>query len=139
MVKELAIFGMGCFWGPQALFDKTPGVLKTEVGYMGGHTEVVRIEFDNGKLSYGKILKIFWANHNPLTGHRQGLNIGKQYRPAIFYNSEKQKKLAQETKKKVQENHKFRKVATKIEKAGKFYKAEEHHQKYLKKNRRAVC
>lgn len=139
MAKETAFFGMGCFWSPQDLFDKTSGVLKTEVGYMGSHTEVVKVEFDIKKISYEELLDIFWENHNPMTKYRQGLNIGKQYRPVVFYTSKRQKKLAQKAKEVIQRRHRFRKVATSVEEAGEFEIADEHHQKYLAKNRGAVC
>ena len=161
MVKtEKATFAMGCFWKPQLLFDKVKGALKTEVGYMGGdenaysnpsykqvctyktgYAEVVQIEFNPDKISYKDILDIFWKNHNPTTLNRQGLDFGTQYRSAIFYYNEKQKKEALKSKEEMQKklNSKktlfgTKKIVTEIIKAGTFFKAEEYHQNYLEKN-----
>jgi peptide-methionine (S)-S-oxide reductase len=159
MVKtQRATFGMGCFWGPQALFDKVDGVVKTEVGYMGGderkypkpsyedvcsdkteYAEVVQVEFDSKKISYKKLLDTFWENHNPVTKNRQGPDMGSQYRSVIFYHDDKQKKEAEESKKKMQKELGSKKIVTEIVKAGKFVRAEEYHQKYLKKTGRNVC
>ena len=153
---ETATFAMGCFWKPQLLFDKIPGVIRTEVGYMGGdeshvkvtyqdvcsdetgHAEVVQIEFNPRKVDYEELLDIFWKNHNPTTMNRQGPDMGTQYRSAIFYYNERQKKEAESSKKEAQKNWE-NEIVTKIVEAGKFYKAEEYHQNYLKKNRGAVC
>jgi peptide-methionine (S)-S-oxide reductase len=161
---QKAIFGMGCFWGPQAIFDGTSGVIKTEAGFMGGrksskrvsyddvcsgttgHAEVVLVEFDSKKVSYEKLLDIFWKNHNPTTLNRQGLDIGNQYRSIIFYYGAEQKKLAEESKKKIQKELDKKKglfgpnkIVTKIVKAGKFYKAEDYHQNYLEKRGKKTC
>ena len=165
MKKQKATFGMGCFWGPQLLFDKTNGVVKTEVGYMGGnesfgevsykdvcsgktgHAEVVQVEFDPKKVRYEELLDIFWSKHNPTTMNRQGLDIGTQYRSVIFYENAGQKKSAEESKRKIQKEFSKKKgffgfgkkIVTKIVKAGKFYSAEEYHQKYLEKRGRNTC
>ena len=155
MKKETAIFGMGCFWKPELLFSEIKGVLETSVGFMGGiededinyekvcsdltgHAEVVRVEFDPSKVSYGDLLDIFWNNHNPTQGNRQGPDVGSQYRSVIFYMNDKQKKMAEESKRKIQT--KFdKKITTEIKKAGKFFKAEEYHQKYLEKRGLKTC
>jgi peptide-methionine (S)-S-oxide reductase len=150
---EVAIFGMGCFWGPELLFSKVKGVKKTEVGYMGGeetgevryeevgkkgHAEVVRIEFDSEQVSYSDLLNLFWENHDPTTINRQGLDIGKQYRSVIFFMDDSQKKAAKKSLKE-KEKEIDGDIVTLIEKAGKFYRAEEYHQKYMVKNEGAVC
>ncbi len=150
MKTEKATFGMGCFWHPQEVFDKTNGVVLTEVGFMGGdesykdlsyekvcsgtteHAEVVQITFNSEIVSYEELLETFWKEHDPTTKNRQGPDIGDQYRSVIFYHTEKQKRLALKSKDKQQKNFK-NKIVTKIKKAGKFYKAEEYHQNYLKK------
>lgn len=162
---EKATFGMGCFWSPQLLFDKLPGVKKTEVGYMGGdekeypnptykqvctnltgYAEVTQITFDSKKLSYQDLLKVFWENHNPTTKNRQGLDMGTQYRSVIFYHNEKQKALAEKTKKEQQKIWSkkktlfgTKKVVTEIKKASAFYPAEDYHQDYLKKRGLESC
>lgn len=144
---EKATFAAGCFWGIQQVFDETPGVVKTTVGYTGGtkknpsyedvctgetgHAESIEVEFDPEKTSYGKMLEVFWKHHNPTTMNRQGPDIGTQYRSAIFYHDEKQKKIAEKTKKEVQKKFEMP-VVTEIVKAGEFYPAEDYHQKYYK-------
>ena len=156
MTKEIAIFAMGCFWKPDLLFSKIKGVEKTEVGFMGGkekyknpsyvlvctgitgHAEVVQITFNNKKVSFKKLLDVFWKNHNPTTKNRQGLDIGAQYRSAIFFHSEKQEKEAEDSLKEAQK--KFdRPIVTEITKAREFYIAEEYHQKYLEKRGLQSC
>jgi peptide-methionine (S)-S-oxide reductase len=157
MKKEKATFGMGCFWSPQLLFSETKGVLKADVGYMGGeekkknysyedvsykntgHAEVVQIEFDSDKISYRELLRIFWTSHDPTTMNRQGPDIGKQYRSVIFYYNENQKKQAEESKRVYQEETGNKKIVTQIIEAGIFYKAEEYHQDFLKKRGLKVC
>ena len=150
MKKEVAIFAAGCFWGVQAVFDLVPGVINTIVGYIGGtnkikptynlvctgltgHVEAIKIEFDPKKVSYKKLLKIFWMNHNPTTINRQGPDIGSQYRSAIFYTNERQKELAIKSKEEYQKELK-NKIVTEIVKATEFYHAEDYHQKYYKTN-----
>ena len=139
---------MGCFWGPEIKFSKLNGITKTEVGYCGGnssstnyrevctgntnHAEVVKLEFDPKKISYEKILKYFFEIHNPTTLNAQGPDIGTQYRSEIFYLNEYQMKIAEKI---IEEsNKKFSgKVVTKLSKLKNYCKAEDYHQKYLKK------
>ena len=158
MNKEVVYFGMGCFWHPQKLFSGIKGVMKTEVGFMGGdeskkmisyedicsgetgHAEVVKIEFDDTKISFFDLLDLFWKNHDATQLNKQGPDFGEQYRSVIFYTSDKQRKEAEESRRKVQKiigNN--RKIQTEIKNAGKFYKAEEYHQKYLQKRNLKTC
>ena len=146
---NIAIFAAGCFWGIEKKFDLIKGVTKVEVGYTGGktqdptyeqvcyeetgHAEAVKINFDEKIITYKELLNIFWSCHNPTTLNRQGPDIGKQYRSAIFYLNEKQKTEAEESKKIVNENTFNNKIVTEITKFDVFYLAEEYHQKYLKK------
>ena len=148
--RTLATFAGGCFWCVEADFDKVPGVLSTTSGYTGGkldnpnynqvsaggtgHAEAVEIAFDPSKVSYQKLLEVFWRNHDPLAKDRQFCDRGDQYRPAIFYHDEEQRKLAEASKKSVQEKFAPRAVQTEIAKAGTFYKAEDYHQDYYEKN-----
>lgn len=149
MKLQKASFAAGCFWGVERTFGAVKGVKSTKVGYMGGytinptyeqvcsdktgHAEVVYIEYDPAELDYNELLRVFWDSHNPTTLNRQGLDIGSQYRSIIFYYSEEQKKLAEESLK-LEEKRIGKKIVTAIEKAGKFYMAEDYHQKYLDKN-----
>ena len=149
MKTEKATFAAGCFWQVETEFRKVKGVLNTKVGYTGGkmknptyknvctdttgHAEAIDIEFDPKIVSYEKLLDVFWKIHNPTTLNRQGLDMGTQYRSAIFYHNETQKKQAEASLKKTQKNFK-NKIVTEIKKAPEFYKAEEYHQKYLDKN-----
>ena len=145
---EKALFGAGCFWGVEETFRKIPGVVKTEVGYTGGHTlnptyqsicegdtnhvEVVLVEYDNKIISYDKLLYHFWKCHDPTTLNRQGPDIGTQYRSAIFYFDDNQKKLATESKINfAKENNLI--IVTEISQLSDYYKAEEYHQKYIQK------
>lgn len=147
---------MGCFWKPEDLFSKIPGVKATAVGFMGGdtdnpsyeqvcsdttgHAEVVEVEYDPDKISYEQLLDVFWNNHNPTTRNRQGPDIGSQYRSVIFYHDEKQQEAAQMSKSELEESGKYKNpIVTQIVSAQKFNRAEEYHQKYLQKNRGAVC
>ena len=148
--RAIAIFAGGCFWCVEADFDKVPGVISTISGYIGGkadnptynqvsaggtgHTEAVEIAYDPAKVSYQKLLDVFWRNHDPLAKDRQFCDRGDQYRPAIFYHDEEQRKLAEASKKAVQEKFAPRVVQTEIVKAGPFTKAEDYHQDYYKKN-----
>lgn len=155
MVKtQQATFGMGCFWQPDLLFSKLPGVLSVKVGYMGGdekkfpkpsyeqvcsdetgYVEVVHIEF-TGK--YDSILDTFWNNHNPTTLNRQGPDIGNQYKSVIFYYDMEQKKLAESSMKKAQKKW-DKPIVTEIRKSSTFFPAEEYHQKYLEKRGMTRC
>ena len=145
---EIAILGAGCFWGPEIKFSKLNGVLKTEVGYCGGkspktsyrevctgetnHAEVVKIEYDESKISYEQILNYFFEIHDPTTLNQQGYDIGTQYRSEIFYNNQSQKKIAEETLNKM--NKKLNgKIVTNVSEIKNYCKAEEYHQKYLEK------
>ena len=150
---EIATFGAGCFWGVEANFSKINGVELTVVGYMGGktkdpsyeevctnktgHAEVVQLTYDPKKISYEKLLDIFWNIHDPTTKNKQGLDIGSQYRSIIFYHNIKQKKLALNYKKELDKSGRYSSnIVTEIRSASKFYKAEEYHQKYFKKNKK---
>ena len=145
---EIAVLALGCFWRPEIKFSKLNGVVRTEVGYCGGnsnktsyeevcsgktnHAEVVKIEFDNSKISYEKILNHFFEIHNPTTLNKQGPDIGTQYRSEIFYLSENQKKIATNVLKHY--DKKFDgKIVTTISKIKNYCKAEDYHQKYLEK------
>ena len=145
---EIAVLALGCFWGPEIKFSKLNGVVRTEVGYCGGntsktnyrevcsgktnHAEVVKIEFDNSKISYEKILNHFFEIHNPTTLNKQGPDIGTQYRSEIFYLNENQKKIATNVLKNY--DKKFDgKIVTTISKIKNYCKAEDYHQKYLEK------
>jgi len=145
---EIAVLALGCFWGPEIKFSKLNGVVRTEVGYCGGnsnktsyeevcsgktnHAEVVKIEFDNSKISYEKILNHFFEIHNPTTLNKQGPDIGTQYRSEIFYLTENQKKIATNVLKNY--DKKFDgKIVTTISKIKNYCKAEDYHQKYLEK------
>ena len=145
---EKALFGAGCFWGVEETFRKIPGVVNTEVGYTGGHTlnpsyqsicqgdtnhaEVVLVEYDKKKISYDELLNHFWKCHDPTTLNRQGPDVGTQYRSAIFYFDDNQKKIATVSKINfAKENNII--VVTEINQLNKYYKAEEYHQKYIQK------
>jgi len=145
---EIAILGLGCFWGPEIKFSKLDGVIKTEVGYCGGnnnqtnynevctgetnHAEVVKLEFDPTIISYEKILEVFFKIHDPTTLNSQGPDFGTQYRSEIFYLNDQQKIIA---KKIIEEENKrlSEKVVTKISLVKNYCAAEEYHQKYLEK------
>jgi len=145
-----AIFGGGCFWCVEADFDKVPGVISTTSGYINGktknptyrevsaggsgHNEVVEIVYDPAKVTYAKLLDVFWRNIDPLVKDRQFCDSGDMYRTGVYYLDDEQKKLAEETKKTVQAKFAPRTVHTEIVKADTFYKAEEYHQDYYKKN-----
>ncbi len=150
---QTAYFAMGCFWGPQLLFDKTPGVVETRVGYMGGdlkkfpnpsyeqvcshltnYAETTEIVFDKSKITFSALMDKFFLNHNPTTKNRQHFDIGSQYRSAIFYTNEKQKKESKNAIKSKQKDYKSPIVTELVNaKSTKFFPAEEYHQKYLKK------
>ena len=145
---EIAILGLGCFWGPEIKFSKIEGIIKTEVGYCGGnspsvtykevctgttnHAEVVRLDFDEKIITYEKILKIFFQIHDPTTLNSQGPDFGTQYRSEIFYLNNKQKIIAEKILEEVNERLSG-KVVTKISLLNNYCPAEEYHQKYLEK------
>jgi peptide-methionine (S)-S-oxide reductase len=149
-----AMFGAGCFWGTQTDFDEISGV-ETEVGYSGGdfdnptyedvcldktgHAEVVLVKYDLKKVSYKKLLDVFWKTHDPTTLNRQEADIGSQYRSVIFYFDDEQKKLAQKSKERLNKEKYHGKIVTEILPAKKFWRAEEYHQKYLEKKGSNVC
>lgn len=151
---EIATFGGGCFWHVEKVFRAASGVYLAHSGYMGGntknptykeickgdtnHAEVVCVYFNPKIITYQYLLEIFWANHNPTTLNRQGADIGTQYRSVIFYSSALQKQLAEKSKVEVQ-SHFENPIVTQIEKAQKFFRAEESHQDYLNKNNLGSC
>ena len=145
-----AIFGAGCFWGPEEKLSKIKGITYTEVGYCGGnnsittyeevctgqtnHAEVVKIEFDEKIISYEKIINFFFEIHDPTTIDRQGPDIGSQYRSEIFYNDEEQKKIAEKIKDSLNKKYSGR-IVTRISQEKNYCKAEKYHQKYIQKNK----
>jgi peptide methionine sulfoxide reductase msrA/msrB len=148
---ETAILAGGCFWGMEEILRKIPGVIKTTVGYSGGktadptyeevctggtgHAEAIQVVFDPARLSYEALLDYFFRMHDPTTLNRQHNDVGTQYRSAIFYHSEEQKKTAERVKTRWEKSGKFnRPITTEIAAAANFYPAEEYHQKYLVKN-----
>jgi len=148
MATEKATFGAGCFWKPEAEFKRMPGVVGTQVGYEGGHVdnptyeqvcsgttghaEVVQVEFDPEVISYDELLNAFWDMHDPTQVNRQGPDFGEQYRTVIFYNDADQEAAAKASKERIQERYK-KAIATLIEPATGFWRAEEYHQCYLEK------
>src|SRR5262245_44487709 len=146
----VATFAGGCFWCVEADFDKVDGVISTTSGYTGGlvvnptyeqvgtgrtgHAEAVEIVYNPAVVSYEQLLDVFWKNHDPLVKDRQFCDRGNQYRPAIFYHNEEQRRLAEASKLEVQKRFAPRLVQTEITKAGAFYKAEDYHQDYHTKN-----
>ena len=144
-----AMFGAGCFWGVEYNFSKLKGVREVLSGYSGGktpnptyeqvcsnsteHAEVVMINYDETLISYEELLDAFWMKHDPTTLNRQGPDVGNQYRSAIFYFDEKQRMLAEESLKNLQQKLE-RSIVTEITKADTFWKAEEYHQKYFEKH-----
>lgn len=153
---EKATFAAGCFWGVEESFRQVPGVAETTVGYLGGHTanptykdvctdetghaEVVQVTFDPSKVSYERLLDVFWSAHDPTTLNRQGPDIGTQYRSAIFSHSPEQERQARASKEKMQSAGKFKRpIVTEITPASTFYRAEDYHQKYLAKRGLSHC
>ena len=148
---EKATFAGGCFWCMEAPFDKLDGVVSVTVGYTGGrtvrptyeevsgggtgHAESVEIVFDPARIGYGKLLEVFWRNVDPTTPNRQFCDVGTQYRAAIFYHGEEQKRLAEASKNALEASKRLPAgIATEIVPAGEFWPAEEYHQHYYKKN-----
>jgi peptide-methionine (S)-S-oxide reductase len=157
---EVAEFALGCFWGAERMFWRTPGVVSTAVGYEGGftpnptyeevcsgrtgHAEAVRVVYDPARVSYQDLLKVFWESHDPTQGMRQGNDIGTQYRSAIFVSSPGQRAAAEESKAAYQKNLSeagYGEISTEIAPAGEFYFAEDYHQQYLAdtKNPNGYC
>ncbi len=158
MVKnktDTAIFAAGCFWGVQYYFDMVPGVLKTTVGYTGGHTtdpdwhnthdndtghaEAILIEFDPAKISYEQLVGHFFRIHNPTAMNAaDGINIGSNYRSALFYTDDGQKKIAEKVRSKIQKMY-DKPIVTQLAKATTFYPAEDFHQKFTERTGRGMC
>ena len=156
--SELAMFGMGCFWGAERLFWQAPGVISTQVGYAGGftpnptyeevcsgrtgHTEVVRVVFDPSRLAYRDLVGIFWENHDPTQGMRQGNDTGTQYRSAIYAYGPEQVEAAEQSRTAYEEalgRSGFGAITTEVLPAPEFYYAEDYHQQYLHKNPSGYC
>ncbi len=155
---ESAVFGMGCFWGAERIFWETPGVWTTAAGYSGGftpnptyeevcsartgHSEVVLVVFDPKVIGYEALLRVFWENHDPTQGMRQGNDVGTQYRSAVYVFDEKQQEAAEASRDAYQERLRasgFPPITTEIAAAGPFYYAEGYHQQYLAKNPNGYC
>lgn len=145
-----AFFAGGCFWGMEAVFQQIPGVIRTQVGYMGGttqdptyqevcsdstgHAETVAIEFDDTKIQYHQLLDIFFSNHNPTELNRQGPDIGTQYRSVIFYTTDEQKNIAEKFIRDLEKSDLYeKKIVTQVRPAPEFWPAEEYHQSYFQK------
>jgi methionine-S-sulfoxide reductase len=150
MNKQHATFAAGCFWGVEAHLKEIGGVLDTVVGYTGGevenptyhmvctnktgHAEAVQVSYDSDKITYDDLVREFFELHNPTTPNRQGLDVGSQYRSAIFYHNDKQRKIAEKVKQELNDSGKFRReIVTEIVVAGDFFKAEAYHQNYYAK------
>ena len=151
---ERATFAAGCFWGVEAAFRAIPGVLRTAVGYTGGHVpdptyrkvcghrtghaEAVEVWFDPAQVSYADLLRTFWSIHNPTSRNRQGFDFGSQYRSAIFVHDEAQQAAATASRD-AEQGQRKRPIVTQITPASAFYRAEEYHQRYLEKGGQAAC
>jgi peptide-methionine (S)-S-oxide reductase len=148
---EKATFSAGCFWGVEAAFSQVKGVVSTSVGYMGGtlenptyrdvctdktgHAEVVHVEFDPGVVSYEDLLDVFWQIHDPTTVNRQGPDVGTQYRSAIFYHNDEQKRVAEETIREIEDEGIWdAPIVTELVPFEKFWPAEDYHQEYFANN-----
>jgi peptide-methionine (S)-S-oxide reductase len=155
---ERAVFGMGCFWGAEKKFWQQPGVYSTAVGYaagatpnptyrevctgMTGHNEVVLVVFDPKAISYDALLKVFWENHDPTQGMRQGNDVGTQYRSGIYYVDDAQKRAAESARDAFQKQLTaagYGAITTEIQPMPEFYYAEDYHQQYLAKNPDGYC
>jgi len=155
---ERAMFAMGCFWGAERTFWKLPGVYTTAVGYaagstpnptyrevctgMTGHAEAVLVVFDPTKISYDELLKVFWENHDPTQGMRQGNDVGTQYRSGIYFFDEAQRRAAEHSRDEYQrqlDGAGYGRITTEILPAPEFYYAEDYHQQYLAKNPDGYC
>ena len=155
---ERLVVGMGCFWGAERIFWETAGVFTTAVGYAGGstpnptyeevcsgqtgHTEVVLVVFKPSDITHEQLLKVFWENHDPTQGMRQGNDIGTQYRSAVFYENERQHEAAESSRARYQQvlsEAGYEPITTEILPAPEFYYAEDYHQQYLAKNPGGYC
>ena len=156
--SEVVYLALGCFWGAEKLYWNTPGVVNTAAGYAGGytpnptyeevcstrtaHTEIVKVVFDPTKTSYEQLLKVFFENHNPTQGMRQGNDVGTQYRSAIYTTSDEQLDIAKRVRDDFQVEFTrsgFGQITTEIKSAPEFYYAEDYHQQYLDKNPFGYC
>jgi len=156
--SEVATFALGCFWGAEKLFWQTPGVISTSVGYAGGatpnptypevcsartgHAEVVQVVFDPTRVSYEQLLSLFWENHDPTQGMRQGNDVGTQYRSAIYTHSDAQRAAAEASRDMYQAELAkagYGAITTEITTASEYYFAEDYHQQYLAKNPNGYC
>lgn len=155
-MTEKATFAAGCFWGVEANFREIDGVIDAVSGYEGGHTvnptykdvctdrtghaEVVEVEYDPAKVNYDKLLDVFWTSHDPTQVNRQGPDTGTQYRTVIFFHTPEQEQAARASKSRLEASGRFRRpIATAIEPAQPFYRAEEYHQQYLAKRGLRHC
>jgi peptide-methionine (S)-S-oxide reductase len=155
---ELALFGLGCFWGAEKAFWKLPGVFSTSVGYAAGatpnptyrevcsgrtgHNEVVRVVFDPAKISFEQLLKVFWESHDPTQGMRQGNDVGTQYRSGVYVTSEAQRRAAEASKQAYEARLReagHGPITTEVIDAPAYYYAEDYHQQYLAKNPDGYC
>jgi peptide-methionine (S)-S-oxide reductase len=151
-----ATFGAGCFWGVEEEFRKIPGVLGTAVGYSGGtlenptyedvcsdrtgHAEVVEVDYDPAKVSYDRLLDVFWNGHNPTQLNRQGPDVGTQYRSVVFFHTPEQEAAARASKERLEKSARFgRPIVTEISPARPFWRAEEYHQRYFEKRGGGSC
>lgn len=151
-----ALFAAGCFWGVEQAFYETPGVIETKVGYTGGHTqnptykdvcsqttghaETVQVTYDPAKVTYQKLLDVFFSVHDPTEINRQGPDVGSNYRSAVFYLNNQQKQAAEQYIASLTTSGKYKKpVATELSAATKFWPAEDYHQKYFLKHTNFVC
>jgi len=151
-----ATFGAGCFWGVEEEFRKVKGVLDTAVGYSGGtlpnptyedvctdrtgHAEVVEVDYEPSQVSFDTLLDVFWNGHDPTQQNRQGPDVGSQYRSTIFYHSPEQEAAAKASKDRLEKAGRFRRpIATSIEPAQTFWRAEDYHQRYLEKRGLGSC
>lgn len=154
MSTQTATFAAGCFWGVEAAFRQVPGVIDAVSGYTGGktenptyrdvcghgtgHAEAVEVTFDPARVSYEQLLNVFWQIHDPTQVNRQGPDVGDQYRSEIFTHGDEQERAAIASREAEQKNH-GKPIATKIEPAPRFWRAEEYHQRYFEKNGGAAC
>jgi peptide-methionine (S)-S-oxide reductase len=155
---EVAVFGMGCFWGAERVFWQADGVYSTAVGYAGGftpnptyqevcsghtgHAEVVQVVYDPGVISYDELLKLFWEHHDPTQGMRQGNDVGTQYRSAIYWYTDEQRAAAEASLvayQKMLTAAGYGEITTEVRSAPTFYYAEDYHQQYLAKNPNGYC
>lgn len=156
MTHEIATFGAGCFWGVEVTFRNITGVLDAAVGYTGGsterptyeevcsddtgHAEVVQVTFDPERVTYDRLLDVFFASHDPTTLDRQGPDVGRQYRSAIFHHSDAQRTAAEAARARWDASGRFgRPIVTEVSPAAPFWRAEEYHQRYLEKRGLASC